>query len=266
LNPQSAIGVEHIDWEHFLPAMVLVMIRISGLMVFAPVFSSQAIQARIKVVICATVAFLLAPTVSALPLAHATLGILPILGELGVGLIFGLCLSLLNEMLTFAGQVLGMQFSFSLVNLLDPNSQVQTPLMGQLLSLFGSMVLLAAGLHRVLLAALMRSFAEAPLGTVLIGAQTASALTASVAGVFLAALELSAPVIAATLLVEVAITLMGRLSPQLPVIQLTVPAKTMVGYLMLIGSLALWPRFIEMRFNGLLDQATLLLRHSVGRG
>lgn len=265
MNPQSAMDLQHIDWQHFLPAMLLVMIRISGLMVFAPVFSSQAIQMRIKVVFSATVAFLLAPTVSTLPLAHASLGMLPILGELGVGLIFGLCLSLMNEMLTFAGQVLGMQFSFSLVNLLDPNSQVQTPLMGQLLSLFGSMVFLAAGLHRLLLAALIRSFAEAPLGTVLIGAQTGAALSAAVGGVFLAALQLSAPVIAATLLVEVAITLMGRLSPQLPVMQLTVPAKTMVGYLMLIGSMALWPRFIEMRFNGLLDQATVLLHHSVGR-
>jgi flagellar biosynthesis protein FliR len=265
MNVQSATDLEHVDWQSFLPAIVLVMIRISGVMVFAPVFSSQAIQARIKVVFCVAVAFLLAPTVSALPLAHASLGILPILGELGVGLIFGLCLSLLNEMLTFAGQVLGVQFSFSLVNLLDPNSQVQTPLMGQMMSLFGTMVLLAAGLHRVLLEALMRSFAEAPLGTVLVNAQTGVALSAAVAGVFLAALELSAPVIAATLLVEVAISLMGRLSPQLPVMQLTVPAKTMVGYLMLIGSLAVWPRFIEMRFSRLLDQATLILHHSVGR-
>ena len=47
---------------------------------------------------------------------------------------------------------------------------------------------------------------------------------------------------------------------------ITVPAKTMAGYVVLIGSLALWPRFIEARFAGLLDAATELLRQGVGAG
>ena len=37
---------------------------------------------------------------------------------------------------------------------------------------------------------------------------------------------------------------------------ITVPVKTMAGYVVLIGSLALWPRFIEARFAGLLDAST----------
>ena len=44
---------------------------------------------------------------------------------------------------------------------------------------------------------------------------------------------------------------------------ITVPAKTMAGYVMLIGSLALWPRFIEVRFARLLDAATGLLRQGL---
>ena len=41
-----------------------------------------------------------------------------LIGELAVGLVYGLSLTLLNEMLIFAGQIAGLQFSFSLVNLL----------------------------------------------------------------------------------------------------------------------------------------------------
>ena len=37
------------DWPRFLSAMVLVMVRISGLMIFAPIFSSAAIPPRVKV-------------------------------------------------------------------------------------------------------------------------------------------------------------------------------------------------------------------------
>jgi flagellar biosynthetic protein FliR len=66
-------------------------------------------------------------------------------------------------------------------------------------------------------------------------------------------------VLAATLLVEVAISLLGKLSPQLPVMSLSVPLKTLTGFALLIGSLALWPRFIEARFAGLLDLAEQLI-------
>jgi flagellar biosynthetic protein FliR len=78
-------------------------------------------------------------------------------------------------------------------------------------------------------------------------------------GIFLAGVELAAPLLAATMLVEIAVSLLGKLSPQLPVMNLTVPLKTITGFVILIGSLALWPRFIEARFAGLLDLAERLI-------
>ncbi len=87
----------------------------------------------------------------------------------------------------------------------------------------------------------------------------ALAIVRAAGGIFLAAVELAAPVLAATMLVEVAVALLGKLSPQLPVMSLTVPLKTLTGFVILTGSLALWPRFIEARFAGLLDMAERLI-------
>lgn len=251
-------------WESALTAMALVLVRISGLMVFAPVFSSEAIPARVKTVFVLAVSFLVGPIVAAFPRARITLGIEPVLGELGVGLLFGLALSLLFEALNFAGQVMGFQFSFSLVNLLDPNSQVQTPLLGQMFGLLGTLTVLAAGLHRTVLAALLRTFVAAPVGTVQLGPRAGLPLVPMAAGIFTAALELSAPVMAATVLAELAVALAGKLSPQLPVMAVTVPLKTLLGYGVLIGSLALWPHWIEARFVALLDQAGRVLAAAAG--
>ncbi len=102
--------------------------------------------------------------------AEASIGFSALLGELAVGLVYGLSLALLNEMLLFAGQIVGMQFSFSLVNLLDPNSAIQTPLLGELFQLMGTLVLIAAGLDRILLASMVRSFRVVPLGSYRFGA------------------------------------------------------------------------------------------------
>jgi flagellar biosynthetic protein FliR len=251
--------MEMADWTIFLSAMTLTLVRVSGMVAFAPFFSSNALPMRSKAVFVGAVAFLLAPLVSTLPSAHAEIGFSALLGELAVGLVYGLVLALLNEMLLFAGQIAGLQFSFSLVNLMDPASPIQTPLLGELFQLMGTLVLIAAGLDRILLASMVRSFRAVPIGTFAVTPATALAIVRAASGIFLAAVELAAPVLAATMLVEIAISLLGKLSPQLPVMNLTVPIKTITGFLILAGSLALWPRFIEARFSGLLDLAERLI-------
>jgi flagellar biosynthetic protein FliR len=247
------------EWSSFLSAMTLALVRISGMVAFAPFFSSTSLPLRTKAVFVGAVAFLLAPLVAALPNARVSISFSALLGELAVGLVYGLALALLNEMLLFAGQLIGLQFSFSLVNLLDPNSAIQTPLLGDLFQLMGTLVVITAGLDRIMLASLVRSFRVAPLGTFALGPPATLVLVRAATGVFLAAVELAAPVLAATMLVEISIALMGKLSPQLPVMSLTVPMKTLTGFAILTGSLALWPRFIEARFAGLLDMAERLI-------
>jgi flagellar biosynthetic protein FliR len=205
------------------------------------------------------VAFLLAPSVAALPNARAVITCSAILGELAVGLVYGLSLALLSEMLLFAGQIAGLQFSFSLVNLMDPASPIQTPLLGDLFQLMGTLVVITAGLDRILLASVVRSFRAAPLGAFALTPPTTLTIVRAAGGIFLAALEMAAPVLAATLLVEISVALLGKLSPQLPVMSLTVPLKALTGFAILIGSLALWPRFIETRFAALLDMAERLI-------
>jgi len=247
------------DWPTFLTAALLVMIRLSGLLVFAPVFSSAAIAPRIKASFVFAMTVLLAPAVLAVPGSRPTLGIGSLLGELSVGLTFGLSLMLLTESLVFAGALLGMEFSFSLVNLMDPNSQVETPVLGQMLGWLGILVIVGAGLDRTLLSAVIRSFVVVPVGCGALQASTGGAFIHMASGIFLSGVQLASPVIAAALTVEVTIGLIGKLAPQLPTQVIGIPLKTMAAYTVLIGSLAVWPGWIERHFTALLDSAGRLL-------
>src|ERR1700746_3326985 len=134
------------NWPQYLTAGGVVVIRVSSVMVFAPVFSSSAIAPRIKAGFVFATTILLAPAIASVPGARPVLDTRAVLGELGVGLVFGLSLMLLNEALTFAGTLLGLQFSFSLVNLLDPNSMIETAVLGQMLCWFGVLFLIGSGL------------------------------------------------------------------------------------------------------------------------
>lgn len=248
-----------LEWSSYLGSLLFALVRVSGMVVFAPFFSSSALPARTKAVFAGAVAFLLAPVIATLPQRHAGLSCFALLGEVAVGMVYGLTLVLLNEMMTFAGQVLGIQFSFSMVNLLDPTSSIQTSLMSDLLQIIGTLVVLAAGLDRILLASMMRSFRVVPPGTFSMSTVTAMAVVRAAGGIFLAAVELAAPVLAATMLIEVAVALLSKLSPQLPVTALSVPLKTLTGFAVLIASCAVWPRFIEGHFSVLLDLAERLI-------
>jgi flagellar biosynthesis protein FliR len=248
------------DWTNGLAAMLFVMVRVSGMVVFAPFFSSSALPARSKAVFVGALSFLVVPVVATSLKSPVALNLTALLGELAVGLVYGMVLALLNEMLLFAGEVAGLQLSFSAVNLIDPTSSIQTPLMSDLFQLMGTLVLIASGLDRIVLASLLRSFHAVPLGTYKLLPLTSGAIVQAAGGIFLAAIELAAPILAATMLVEIAVALLSRLSPQLPVMSLTVPLKTLVGFGILIGSLALWPRFIGTRFTSLLNLAERLLQ------
>ncbi len=248
--------------EPYVASAVLVAIRLSGLFVFAPIFSSAAIAPRIKAGFVFAITVLLAPIVGGLPGAHAEIGVGSVLGELGVGLVFGLSLTMLTEMLLMAGTLMGVSFSFSLVNLLDPNTMVETPVLSQMLNWMGVLVLIGAGLDRVLLAAVVRSFAVVPVGTAVVAAKTGAVLAHMLGGVFLAGLQLAAPVMAATLAVEVTISMVSRLAPSLPVQVVGTPLKTLTAYVVLTGCLAIWPGFIESHFTALLDAAGKLLVHA----
>lgn len=249
------------DVQTLLRGGALVMFRLSGLFVFAPVFSSPAIPARIKAGFVFAVAILMAPVVVMPSAAIAEVTVKGVLGELAVGLLFGVVLTLLTEIVLFASTLLGMQFSFSLVNLMDPVSKVETPVLGQLFGWVTTLVLLSAGLHRTLLLALLRTFDAVPVGTFVMSAGSGARVAAMASGIFLAGVQIASPVVAAAIVVEVTVALMGRISPQLPTTILSVPLKTMVSYGVLMGSLALWPRFIERHFDLLLSSAETLVRH-----
>jgi flagellar biosynthetic protein FliR len=248
-----------INWQQYVTAGLLVAIRLSGLMVFAPVFNSAAIAPRIKAGFVFAMTILLAPAVAAVPGARAVIEVSSIAGELGIGLMFGLSLMMLTESLLFAGTLLGMSFSFSLVNLLDPNTHVETPVLGQMLGWLGVLVIIGAGLDRVLLAAMVRSFCIVPVGQAAIHATTGTALAAMAAGIFLAGLQLAAPVMAAALVVEMTISMVSRLALMLPAQVIGIPLKTLASYIVLVGSLAVWPGWIERHFVALLDSAGTLL-------
>ena len=66
----------------------------------------------------------------------------------------GLAVQFVFEAAQFAGQVMGMQVGFGLVNILDPNTQVDTPVLAVFSQTIAMLIFLQLGVHRWLMRAL----------------------------------------------------------------------------------------------------------------
>jgi len=62
-------------------------------------------------------------------------------------------------------------------------------------------------------------------------------------------IQIAAPVLAATLLMDVVLGLLGKASPQMPLMLLGPAVKSMMGVLILAATIGFWPRLFERYFS-----------------
>jgi flagellar biosynthetic protein FliR len=236
--------------EHILYRALPIGLRIGGIMSFAPFLGSLSIPARIKGAFTLVLTGLLYP-VCAVPEAVLT----PfgwtrlVLGELTLGLALGLCLQFVIEGAQLAGQLAGFQFSFSLVNIIDPQTNVDTPVLSIFHQLFALLFFLNLNVHHWLLRGLVKSFVYVPVGSIVISTAAMKELFHAAEGMWLIGLQIATPILLATVLLDVTVGFLSKASPQMPAIFLSIPLKSMIGYAVLAIAVGRWPGIFEKHFT-----------------
>jgi len=248
-----------------LAAAAFVGARVSGLLVFAPFLGSSAIAPRIKAGLALLVTALLYPACAPRALVLSPAGWLRVMvSEAVIGILMGLAVQFVFEAAQFAGQAMGMQVGYGLVNILDPNTQVDTPLLAVFSQTVVLLLFLQMDVHHWLLRALASSFAYLPAGAELAGGGLSQELVRAAGGILLAGVQLAAPVLTATLMVDLVLGFLGKASPQLPVLFLGLSVKSMVGLAVLALSLRYWPALFERSFGSGIRWAERLLHLAQG--
>ena len=246
--------------EQLVAGVMFAGLRVGGLMVFAPFFSSDSISAPAKTGLTVAVTALLYPVYSGIQMAPSMTGWVRIAGgEAVIGLLLGLSLQFLLDGAGLAGQIMGIQTGFSLVSILDPQSQADTPVFSALHQITVLLIFLRLNVHHWLLRGLAASFSYLPPGGDGVNFAVAGSLLRAASAIWLVGVQIAAPIVAATLLCDVALGFLGKASPQLPVMFFGVSIKSLLGLLILTGSLALWPQIWEHKFVVALEVGERLL-------
>ena len=253
---------QHI-WQY-----LVVLVRIAAIPSALPLIGGRSVPPRIKIGLATLMALAVTPVVTfSLPknwLEPSNM-VIALSAEVFIGLVLGLATRLLMSAVELAGSVMGFQVGFAMAGVLDPVTQVETPVFGQLLTMLATLLYFSVDGHHLVLLALGSSFQLIPP----FGAHLSGPLLDSVAEAFQQSFEmglkLAFPVMAATFLIHVSLGLLGRLVPQMNILMTSFPITISIGLLVL----GLGLPFVTFVFQGwLVGLETLLwnLLQELGHG
>ncbi len=244
-----------------ITALLTVGVRLSGLMLFAPFFGSVVIPARIKAIFVFALTVLLFPSVGQQIVTPSLAGWpMLVFTEFLIGMGMGIATNLVFEAVQLTGQILGVQMGYSLVNILDPQSQVDTTVVSVFYQSIVMLLFLRMDVHYWLLKAVGNSFLYLPPGTAHLSGLFTAEVLRTVGELFGLGVQIAAPVLSATLAADVVLGLLGKASPQMPLMLLGPAVKSLLGILILIATLKYWPDLFRRLFLDSIAKGDQLLR------
>ena len=233
---------------NFIPVYVLVLFRIAGMMIWAPLLGSQQIPKRIKAMMACVLAASIAPTLVlrvAIPQSAWELA-LAIAGEIIFGAAIGLILSLIFVAGQWAGEMIGTQMGLNLGQTLNPQYGGGGTVVGDLYFFLTLLIFLSIGGHMALVKGVFDSFAALPLLTVSINQPLLDTIVAVFQGAMVLAMQLAAPMLVTMLIVDLVLGFVGKTVPQLNIMTAGISVRALVGMLVLIVGLGLTSSIIRL--------------------
>ena len=233
---------------------IIVLTRLGGIMVSAPFFSGGSIPIPIRILFSCAAAFVLAPS---LPLGNlpAALSLGSMVGmlllEIAFGLVLGFVANCIFAGLQLAGQIISFQMGFSVVNLIDPQTQVNMPVFSFFNNYVGLLLFLLVNGHHWFLMAVHESFAVLPAGGFVLSGVLVEKIIDMTAAIFVIGVKIAGPIIIITIIVDIVIGIIGRTAPQINLLVVGMPLKLLVGFACLSFTFYFMPRYLENLFLSL---------------
>ncbi len=214
-------------------------LRVGGFVLTAPTISDVTVPRTVKIIFSLSLTLMLAGVVH----SPADLSIFSAAGfavaalELLIGVAIGMVVQLAFEALTFAGQTISLTMGLGFATLVDPQRGAQTPVLGQLFMILGTLTYLAVDGHLMLIGALADSFDALPIGAEHIGRNFFMAVAQWGAHVFDTGLLIALPAVIALVIVNLALGVVTRAAPQLNLFGIGFTVTLLSGFFVLIVGL-----------------------------
>jgi len=238
-------------------AFVWPLARIGAMVATAPVFSSRQTAVVWRIGFILVLSWVLMPLIPA-PQRVDFFSIdafLILLQQMLIGIVMGFMLQMVFGALVFGGQVVAYSMGLGFASMMDPQNGVQVPVVAQFYLIVATLFFLTLNGHLILIEILANSFYVFPVSTTGIGSVGLEAVIGWGSDMFVGGLLMALPVMAALLLVNLGLGVIGRAAPSLNIFAVGFPVTLLLGYVLIMVTLpdvmALFQEMLEQSFAAL---------------
>ncbi len=216
-------------------------IRITALVMVAPIFSSNFVNARSRILLAIAISIIIIPAIPTIdapavdPLSGT--GLLIVAHQLLIGACMGFMLHLLFNAFTIAGQVIAMQMGLGFASMIDPQNGVSVPVISQFYLIFVTLIFISLDGHLILIQVLAESFVTLPISSSGLPHTSLRDLVAQASWMYAAAVLVALPAIGSLMMVNLAFGILSRAAPQISPFSIGFPMSIILGFIIIFVTL-----------------------------
>ena len=241
----------------------LITMRMSGMILFNPIFGSRTIPGRAKGALVLTFSLVLyvwtGGTLQHEPGSLFEYGVM--LGtELFMGFVLGFAVTLAVFAVRYAAAIMDFTMGLSMAHVYDPETRNQITVSSEMLYIYLMLLFFAVNGHLRLVSIFFGSANVVPFGQATFGTALYTAVLDIFRNSITLGVQLAFPIIAMELVPEAAVGIMMRMIPQINVFSVNFQIKIIVGMLMLLFLFSPIADKLKEVIGGMLENLGFLLR------
>ena len=220
----------------------LLFVRLSAIFAFFPFFNYHTISIQIKTALVLYLTILFFPIIPEYVYTEITPVsiMIAVLGELMLGFIASIFLSITFHLLHYAGEQISFIMGFSMASVMDPSTGGNTTVMSQVLVLIGLLTFLSFDGHHLVILFMDEALAQIPLGTINLHENIINYILKAVASFFVVGFSIAFPVVSIGLLSDLIFGMLMKTMPQFNLLVVGLPIKVGLSLMVLfftVGSM-----------------------------
>lgn len=245
-----------------LPGLLMVLFRILGLSISAPIFSSNAIPRPVKVMLAVVLSLMTYPLVSqTLPAdLSMTQALAGVVSEMMIGLAIGFGLTTIFVTVEVGALMIAQQGGLALGQVFNPGLDASSTSLGQLMFFVMMGIFLAINGHVAFVRALLESFTFVPPTTFSVTPSVVDLMVGLLTSSFVVAIRLAGPALTALFLVTLAMGFISRTVPQLNILAVGFSIRSSTALFMTAASLTVAQDVLVDGIVDTMDTVEVLLK------
>jgi len=216
--------------------------RIAAMVMVAPIFSSNFVSARARLLLALAVSMVIIPTIPAdMPVVEplSATGLLIIAQQILIGACMGFMLQLLFNAFIVAGQIIAMQMGLGFASMVDPQNGVMVPVISQFYLILVTLIFVSIDGHLILIQVMHESFTTMPIAATGLEPTDFRDLAGQASWMYAAGVIIALPAIGSLMMVNLAFGILSRAAPQISPFSIGFPMTIILGFVIIMFTLPL---------------------------